>query len=95
MMTMTGAPDLFAALDALNAALGSLEAASARRGGRDERLRGLETELALMREDRESLARDLDGALARSNALDSARSDASARLEQAIGTIRTILARAG
>lgn len=92
---MSGAPDLFAALDALAAAVGALEAASARRGSRDERLKALETELALMRDDREALARNLDGALVRANALDEARSDVSQRLEQAIGSIRGILARTG
>ena len=90
---MNDAPDLFAALDALTAAIGSLEAASVRRGSRDERLKALETELGLMREDRETLAHDLDGALARANALDAARSEASDRLEHAIGAIRGMLAR--
>lgn len=85
--------DLLVALDRLNGAVGALEAAQARRGSRDERLRDLETELALMRQDRERLAVDLDQALARAQSLDAARNDVSARLDNAIGTLRSLLAR--
>jgi len=85
--------DLISALDRLSGSIGALEAAQARRGPREERLRTLETELDLLQQDRDRLAADLDQALARSERLDSARVEVSARLEKAVATLRGLLAR--
>lgn len=87
------ASDLSAAIASLSSAVSALEAASARRASRSEQTGDMETELALMRDDRAKLAAELDAEVARANTLDTVRNDVSARLEKAIVTIRTILAR--
>lgn len=93
-MSSTNLPStnlLQSALLSLDQAVQLLEAASARRSSRDDITKGAEAELALMRMDRTRLADDLDRAVARGNALDSARSDVALRLERAIATIRDTL----
>ncbi len=79
------------ALLSLDQAIQILEAAAARRNSRDDIVKGSEAELALMRMDRARLASDLDTAIARGNALDSARSEVASRLDRAIATIRDTL----
>jgi Domain of unknown function (DUF4164) len=88
---MSSTSSLETALLSLDQAVQLLEAASARRSSRDDMTKSAEAELALMRMDRTRLAEDLDRAVARGNALDSARSDVAARLDRAIATIRDTL----
>jgi Domain of unknown function (DUF4164) len=88
---MSSTFSLETALMSLDQAVQLLEAASARRNSRDDMTKSAEAELALMRMDRTRLAEDLDRAVARGNALDSARSDVATRLERAIATIRNTL----
>jgi hypothetical protein len=88
---MSSTSSLESALLSLDQAVQLLEAASARRISRDDITKSAEAELALMRMDRTRLAEDLDRAVARGNALDSARSDVAARLDRAITTIRDTL----
>ncbi len=88
---MSSSSSIDSALLSLDQAIQILEAATARRNSRDDIVKGSEAELALMRMDRARLASDLDIAVARGNALDSARSDVAHRLEKAIATIRDTL----
>ena len=88
---MSSTSSIDSALQSLDQAVQMLEAASTRRNSRDDIVKGAEAELALMRMDRTRLAQDLDTAVARGNALDSARADVASRLERAISTIRDTL----
>ncbi|WP_367273918.1 DUF4164 family protein [Bosea sp. (in: a-proteobacteria)] len=82
------------ALARLDAALGQLEAA-ARRRVEAERGRGnLETELALMQDDRARLAAELDGAMARLSEVETAAADVDQRLERAMNVVGAVIARA-
>ena len=82
------------ALARLDAALGQLEAA-ARRRIESERGRGnLETELALMQDDRARLAAELDGAMARLGEVETAAADVDQRLERAMNVVGAVIARA-
>ncbi len=92
---MTSSTSIPSALTVLDQAVQQLEAAVARRNSRDETLKDAETELTLMRTDRARLADELDAAISRGNALDSARADVAGRLEKAIATIRDTLGNAG
>ena len=81
------------ALARLDTALGQLEAA-ARRRVEAERGRGtLETELALMRDDRARLAAELDGAMARLGQVETAAADVDQRLERAMNVVGAVIAR--
>lgn len=81
------------ALARLEAALGLLEAAVARRLD-GERGRGdLETELQIMQDDRVRLAGELDGATARLRRSEAAVDDVERRLGRAIGAVEGVLAR--
>ncbi len=91
---MNHAPQFSHALQSLESAISALEAAAARRTSQTEIAGDIGTELVLMRADRAKLGAELDAALAHSQNLDSARADVSARLEQAIATLRTILGKA-
>ncbi|MGL4727783.1 MAG: DUF4164 family protein [Bosea sp. (in: a-proteobacteria)] len=86
---MTG--ELDQALLRLDAALGQMEAAAQRRLNLDRRRGEIESELALMQDDRARLAIDLDGALARANAAESAATDAIRRIDSAMHVIRDIV----
>ena len=88
---MSSSSSIDSALLSLDQAIQILEAATARRNSRDDIVKGSEAELALMRMDRARLASDLDRAVARGNALDSARADVASRLERAVATIRDTL----
>jgi hypothetical protein len=79
------------ALRRLEAAVGVLEAASARvldsrRTGADR-----ETEIALLADDRSRLAEELDSSNARTARLESTNREVARRLDTAIDTIRDVL----
>lgn len=81
------------ALARLDMALGQLEAA-ARRRVEAERGRGnLETELALMQDDRARLAAELDGAMSRLGQVETAAADVDQRLERAMNVVGAVIAR--
>jgi len=82
------------ALRRLDAALGLIEAAVARRLDAERRRGDLETELQIMQDDRARLAMELDGAAARLSRMEDAAQDVERRVGRAIGTIRDVLARA-
>ena len=86
---------LEAALKRLAAALDQLEAASERRVKADALRANLEEELAVMQDDRSRLAAELDGAMARSGALELANDEVARRLKNASATIKAILAAVG
>lgn len=83
------------ALRRLVSALDLLEAAAQRRAQADAARADLVEELAVMQDDRARLAQDLDGALARSRALESANLQASRRLEAAGQSIRALIEAVG
>lgn len=83
--------ELDRALKRLASALDLLEAAASRRAAADAARANLEEELAVMQDDRARLAVDLDGAVARAKALESANLSVSQRLDRTSATIRSIL----
>lgn len=85
---------LEAGLKRLDAALRALEGAVMRRLETERRSGDLETELALMQDDRARLAVELDGTLAKLNRLDTAAEDVNRRVERAMGAIREVVGRA-
>lgn len=89
---MNALESLEAALRRLAAALDQLEAASERRAQADALRANLEEELAVMQDDRSRLAVELDGAIARSNALEVAQNEVARRLKTVTATIRAFLA---
>lgn len=89
---MTFPQTLQRALQRLGSAIDQLEAAAARRAQADAARANLEDELAVMQDDRASLALELDGALARSRALHTANAEVAKRLERAGATVRALLA---
>lgn len=82
------------ALARLGAAVGLLEAAASRRIEGDRSKSSLETELALMQDDRARLAVELDSALARSNRLEGTAEELARRIDRAMGQVRAVLASA-
>lgn len=91
---MNGLDRLDAALRRLAAALDQLEAASERRVRAEALRANLEEELAVMQDDRSRLAVELDGAVARSNALEQANDEVARRLKSVSATIKAVLAAA-
>lgn len=79
------------ALARLGAALGVLEAAASRRLEAERSKSSLETELALMQDDRARLAVELDGALARAGRLDATVEELARRIDRAIHQVRGVL----
>ena len=79
------------ALRRLNAMLGQLEAALARRLDAERRRSDLEIELEVMQDDRSRLAVELDGAAARLARVEAASDDVGRRLAHAIGTVEQVL----
>jgi chromosome segregation ATPase len=73
-------------------ALDALEAAVERRREAARTEDSLATQIHALGDDRARLAGDLDQAVARARALESANRDAAKRVEQAIETIRGVLA---
>ena len=90
-MASSRSPAIEQALARLMAAIAALEAASARRAESDRSKATLETELALMQDDRARLAVELDGALARGNRLEATAEELARRIDRAIGSVRTVL----
>jgi hypothetical protein len=82
------------ALARLSLALAQLEAASAQRIAFDARRDTLDTELAVMQDDRARLAVELDGSVARLRAIEAAAQESDRRIERAMGEVRAALARA-
>ncbi len=85
---------LEAALKRLAAALDQLEAARERRVRADALRANLEEELTVMQDDRSRLAVELDGAVARTNALELANDEVARRLKGVNATIKAVLAAA-
>jgi predicted nucleic acid-binding Zn-ribbon protein len=82
------------ALRRLEAAVGLIEAAVARRLDAERRRGDLETELQIMQDDRARLAMELDGAASRLGQVEATAEDVERRVGRAIGTLRDVLARA-
>lgn len=80
------------AIRRLLTALDQIEIAVTRRVEAEAALEPLETELALMRDDRSRLAVDLDSALARGAALESAAVEVARRIDVAMDKVRAALA---
>ena len=78
----------------LDGALVLLEAAVARRLEAERRRGDLETELQIMQDDRAQLAVELDGTVARLHRVEAASEDVSRRIQNAMGAVRDVLARA-
>jgi predicted nucleic acid-binding Zn-ribbon protein len=79
------------ALKSLDASLGQLEAAAQRKLDLERRRGDLETELAIMQDDRSRLATDLDGTLSRLRRVEGAADDAVKRLDRAMLAINAVL----
>lgn len=79
------------AIRRLRTSLDGLENAAARRAEFDRSKSMLQTELALMQDDRARLAVELDSALARANRLDTTADELSRRIERAIGSVRSVI----
>ncbi|OJV04422.1 DUF4164 family protein [Bosea sp. (in: a-proteobacteria)] len=81
------------ALARLDTALGQLEAAARRRVEAERGRANLETELALMQDDRARLAAELDGTMARLGHVETAAGDVDQRLTRAMNVISAVIAR--
>ncbi len=79
------------ALNLLDASLGQLEAAAQRKLDLERSRGNLETELAIMQDDRARLATDLDGALSRLKQVEVAAGHAVQRLDRAMLAIHSAL----
>ena len=90
-MTVAEAQLLDQALQRLSAALDRLELAATARLDAEHGLEPLETELAVMRDDRSRLAVELDGALARNATLEHVTREVSERVARAIGSVEAVL----
>jgi hypothetical protein len=88
-MTDTDAID--AATRRLALALEALDAAMERRRAADQSEEGLANQLHVLGIDRSRLAADLDVAVARARALESANREIAQRLDVAIGNVRSVL----
>ena len=83
--------DSRAPMERLDAALAALEAAVARVAGAETSRADLVDTLAIMDDDRQRLAADLDAALARTQALETANTTVGQRLEAMSGRLATLL----
>jgi len=81
-------------LKRLKAAVDLLEAAVERRGRIDAKRGDADEELALMQDDRDRLAVELDAALGRNRALEAANAEAAKTLAQASSALETVIERA-
>jgi hypothetical protein len=92
----TGGPvSLDQAVRQLLTALERLELSATARLESEQGLEPLETELAMMRDDRSRLAVELDGALARNATLEHTTKEIGARLRRAIENLRLVLGARG
>ena len=80
-------------LKRLASAVGALELAADRRMRHDEARASTQEEFALMQDDRSRLAVELDAAVDRSRALESANAEAAKRLARAAQTVERVLGR--
>lgn len=80
------------ALSRLETSLAALEAAVARRADFDARRGDVDTELAVMQDDRARLAVELDSALAQLGRLKAATDDVDRRVERALSLLDGIAA---
>jgi predicted alpha/beta superfamily hydrolase len=85
--------DIEISVKRLAMAVGALERAADRRVRHDEARANEQEEYALMQDDRSRLAVELDAAVDRSRALESANSEAAKRLAHATEAIERILSR--
>ncbi|MGP9821506.1 DUF4164 domain-containing protein [Salinarimonas sp. NSM] len=83
------------ALKRLEASLGQLEAAVARRLEAERSRADLETELQIMQDDRARLAVDLESASVRLEALEATTRDVEGRVGRALAAVRGVLEDAG
>jgi len=81
-------------LKRMRAAVDLLEAAVERRVRRDAKRGDSDEELALMQDDRARLAVELDGALDRAHALESANAEAAKRVAKASAALEGLIANA-
>ncbi len=95
MATMAEFQRLDAALTRFNKALDALEAASAERRESTLTLSDLEEELAVMQDDRNRLALELDAALARAALLEKNGEEALRRIERASAGVAAVLGEGG
>ncbi len=84
-------PSFDTALKFLEAALSQLETAAQRKLDLERRRGDLETELAIMQDDRSRLATELDGAMSRLKQVEHAAGDAVLRLDRAMLAIGSVL----
>ncbi|WP_026607203.1 DUF4164 domain-containing protein [Methylocapsa acidiphila] len=89
---MTALDRLESSIRRLAAALDQLEAAGERRVRADALRANLEEELTVLQDDRSRLAVELDGAIARMNALELTNEDVSRRLKTVNASIKAVLA---
>ena len=80
-------------LKRMRAAVDLLEAAVERRVRRDAKRGDADEELALMQDDRDQLAVELDSALGRNRALEAANSEAAKTLAQATVALEEVIER--
>jgi hypothetical protein len=80
-------------LKRMRAAVDLLEAAVERRVRRDAKRGDSDEELALMQDDRDQLAVELDSALGRNRALEASNSEAAKTLSQATAALEEVIER--
>lgn len=88
-------PAIRQSLMRLRAAVDALEQAEARRRENQRQTGPIETELALMQDDRARLATELDASLARSNRVENLAEDLTRRVDAAMTTVRAVLEKNG
>ena len=88
-------PSIRQSLLRLRAAVESLEQAEARRRENQRQTGPVETEMALMQDDRARLATELDAALARSNRVETLADDLTRRVDAAMTAVRAVLDKNG
>lgn len=88
-------PAIRQSLGRLRAAAEALEQAQARRRENQRHSGPIETELALMQDDRSRLATELDAALARSNRVETLAEDLTRRVDAAMTAVRAVLEKNG
>jgi exonuclease VII small subunit len=93
-VSLVSASSFETALKVLEASLAQLETASHRKLDLERRRGDLETELAIMQDDRSRLAIDLDGAMSRLKRVETAADGALQRLDRAMLGIQSALGEA-
>jgi hypothetical protein len=88
---MPSPPAVDQALARLLASISVLEVAAARRAEAERSKGTLETELALMQDDRARLAVELDGSMAYGKRLEATTDELARRVDRALGDVRSVL----